>query len=349
MRDHDVRVVGGAAAARGGLRGPSIARGLRRADAVVIGGATLAAPRRSPILGRAPIPACSAMSLRSTALVVAAARLRNIPVALVGAGAGELRGSTSRALSRWVVPRADLLVLRDEESAAVLTDAGVPPPFWIGADPAWTALRELARPSALPRSASTAPPSAPRATVVGAQLPAVAGRGRPAGPPFDQVGDALDELQRCGWDVRLLPWRSSSGVDPRCGSAVASGSAPLDLRSAVAALAGDELVISPHPHAVMAAAAAGCRIVALGAGPHLTGLARQLGQVSVPVHAAPAVVRSAVRWAIDNDPPAATAVAGQIELADRTLRLLQLLLEDGRLERPSELPALRLSDGAGRW
>jgi hypothetical protein len=125
--------------------------------------------------------------------------------------------------------------------------------------------------------------------------------------------------------------------------------APADLGAAVAAVAADDLLISPEPDAVMAAAAAGCRIVALGEDPRLTGLARRLDQVSVPAYASSAVLATALRWAIDHDPPSPVAVADEIELADRSLRLLQLLLEDGRLERPSELPALRLSDGAGRW
>ena len=58
----------------------------------------------------------------------------------VGVGADDLPGREARPLARWLVRHTDLLVLRDEESAAVLAAAGAPTPFRVGADPAWTLL-----------------------------------------------------------------------------------------------------------------------------------------------------------------------------------------------------------------
>ena len=43
-------------------------------------------------------------------------------------------------LARSIVRAADLLILRDEESAVHLAEFGAPTPVRVGADPAWTLL-----------------------------------------------------------------------------------------------------------------------------------------------------------------------------------------------------------------
>jgi polysaccharide pyruvyl transferase WcaK-like protein len=60
------------------------------------------------------------------------------PLALVGVGAGDLAGAAAPRLARLVVHAADLLILRDDESAALLAEAGAPVPMRVGADAAWT-------------------------------------------------------------------------------------------------------------------------------------------------------------------------------------------------------------------
>ena len=70
-------------------------------------------------------------------MLLEGARLRGIPFAAVGVGAGSLRSPTAKRLTRSIAERADLLILRDEESAAVLDATGAHGPFRIGADPAW--------------------------------------------------------------------------------------------------------------------------------------------------------------------------------------------------------------------
>ena len=85
------------------------------------------------LLGPAP-----AGLLANTSALVAVSSALHRPVAMVGVGAGRLDGRRARALSRFIVKHADLLVLRDEESAAEMFSSGIPGPFRIGADPAWT-------------------------------------------------------------------------------------------------------------------------------------------------------------------------------------------------------------------
>ena len=101
------------------------------ADAVVVGGGTVFKTLHRST-GRRPNSL-----LRNACLLAAAAKASGKQVALVGVGAGDLRGRQARALARWLVRRVDLLVLRDEESASALAGVGAPAPFWIGADPAW--------------------------------------------------------------------------------------------------------------------------------------------------------------------------------------------------------------------
>ena len=99
----------------------------------------------------------------------------------------------ARALARWLVRHADLLVLRDEESAAALTEAGAPTPFWIGADPAW---------SVHPRrldDRGDAPTGTPSVTVA---LSHHAGDARLCA----NLAEAIAQLSR-DHEVRLQPWQ----------------------------------------------------------------------------------------------------------------------------------------------
>jgi polysaccharide pyruvyl transferase WcaK-like protein len=102
-------------------------------------------------------------------------------------------------------------------------------------------------------------------------------------------------------------------------------------------------------HALVAAGAARRRIVTIAHEPKLAGLARRLGQIAVPPDAPPAVLGSAVEWALDHDPPEASAVAAQIELARHTAALLRVVIAPSQLDRPQRLAALHTSDGEGHW
>src|SRR5689334_15401630 len=96
----------------------AVARAVARADAVVFAGGTVF-KALGPQCGRPPL------SLLRRALAVATAvSAIGRPLAMVGVGAGALPTPGARALARQLVNRADLLVLRDDESAEVLTAAG---------------------------------------------------------------------------------------------------------------------------------------------------------------------------------------------------------------------------------
>ena len=113
-------------------RPAAVAAAARASDAVLVGGGTVFKTLH-PSSGRRRLAL-----LANTSALVAVASAWHRPVAMVGVGAGRLDSRWARALSRLVVKHADLLVLRDEESAAEMFRANVPGPFRIGADPAWT-------------------------------------------------------------------------------------------------------------------------------------------------------------------------------------------------------------------
>ncbi|MAT06811.1 MAG: hypothetical protein CL424_17390 [Acidimicrobiaceae bacterium] len=321
-----------------------VAREIEAADLVVVGGGTVFKSLH-PTSGRHPLAL-----LANTFGLVRWARHRNTPVAFVGVGADELRGVASRRLARSIVPDASLLVLRDEESAAVLSSAGVTPPFWIGADPAWHLFRDGRRPrrSRGPRPDRLDRSTRPSATVALSHL-----AGFDADPA--RLGRALAGLADDGWRIALQPWQDGPGdldLAERLRRFVPSATvdaAPTDLESAARRFTEDDLVIAMRFHAVVAAGAAGTRTVAVAHEPKLAGLARRLDQIAVPPHASDAVLRAALDWACDHPAPADRAVTSEIDRAAHTIRLMLLLAESGRLDHPDRLPALALSDGGGTW
>jgi polysaccharide pyruvyl transferase WcaK-like protein len=347
LPDHDVTIASRdpqATRAAHGRRavpaGPvSVARALRRADAVVVGGGTIFKPLHGAS-GRRPVAL-----LANTALLLAAARLRKVPVALLGVGAGELHGGATRRLARRIASRADLLVLRDEESAAVLADSGAPPPFWVGADLAWL----LFAGSPPPRPRPVADGTPPRRVTVAVSHLAGDGTLERA------LCDALSALAGAGWKVRLQPWQSG-GDDAALASRMQQHIAgaeliapPRDLAAAAHDFLDDDLVVAMRFHALVAGGAAGRRMVAIAHEPKLAGLARRLDQISVPPDATPAVVESTIEWALAHEPATPDAVARQIALAQDTVDLLRVLIDPDRLDHPEDVPALQLSNGEGRW
>jgi polysaccharide pyruvyl transferase WcaK-like protein len=311
-----------------------VAASVRRADAVVVGGGTVFKQ-----LGRTVARPANAL-LRNTAALIAAARASATPVAMVGVGAGELRGAEARALCRWIAPRADLLVLRDEESASVLARAGVSPPFWIGADPVWSLYGDH-RPAELGERRSL--------TV------AISHHGiEPAA--VDALAATLRPLAG-EWNIRLQPWQSGAGMlDHQLALSLQAqiGCAevidpPRDLDDAVRTFATDRLVIGLRFHALVAGALAGARLLALASEPKHVGLARRLEQASVPPHTTEPILRSTVAWALRNEPASAQLVRREIVASAHGLEMLELLLRGGAVKEPQRLPAMALASGVGRW
>jgi polysaccharide pyruvyl transferase WcaK-like protein len=316
----------------------AVARHLRHCDAVVVGGGTVFKTLR-PSTGRRPTEL-----LRNACALTAAARVAGKQVAMVGVGAGDLRGKSARSLARWLVRHVDLLVLRDEESAAALADVGAPAPFWIGADPAW---------SARPRLIDDSGHVADRRPSVTVAISHHAGDDH----LFTSLAEAIAPLCR-DHDVQLQPWQTGSGgndlaiaqrLRDRLGRAPTIIDPPTDLDAATARYATDRLVIALRFHALVAAGHAGTRTLAVSHEPKLAGISRRLRQVSVPVDATAAVLTAAVQRALENDPPSATDVGNETAMARHTLQLLRLLLDGGALDEPSHLAGLPLSTGSGTW
>jgi polysaccharide pyruvyl transferase WcaK-like protein len=317
-----------------------VARLVREVDGVVVGGGTVFKTLPAST-GRRPTAL-----LRQLCMLVAGARAAGKAVALVGVGAGDLRGPTARTLTRWLVRHVDLLVLRDEESAAALTDAGAPPPFWIGADPAW-ALRPR-----LVRATGAHGVDADIGRSVTVALSHLAGDDR----LLDALATAIAPLGD-DHEIRLQPWQLGPNGDggfaerlrDRLDGAVTIIDPPADLDDATATFTGDRLVIGLRFHALVAAAQAGSRFLAVSHEPKLAGLSRRLGQVSVPVHATADVHAAALQRALETEPPATAAVCAEAAAARHTLQLLRLLLDGGDLDEPNALAGLPLSAGSGTW
>ncbi len=332
------------------------ARAVRRADAVVVGGGTVF-KRLHRVSGRR-----RHALLANTAALVAGAHAAGVPVAMIGVGAGDLRGRAAGALSRWIARHVDLLVLRDEESAAVLAEAGAAAPFWIGADPVWYGV--VAPPSGA-RPCGATDPAHPRVTVALSHL-ATGDMGRRSGGRRDgrtSPTRTISNLARAlagldgRWDVRLQPWQTDGADDDRALAWSILGAVPgatiedppIGVADAAAAFKGTDVVVGMRFHSLVAAAIAGVRFVAVAHEPKLAAVARRLGQLAVPPQARAEVLTAAVLDAMHRPPPSPAAVAAEAGAAGTAFDLLELLLSPGAFADPADLRALPLSTGSGSW
>ena len=313
------------------------ARAAVKADLLVIAGGTVFKTLH-PSTDRRPTAL-----LRNAVGLVAGAKARGTRVAMVGVGADDLRGRSARGLARWLVRHVDLLILRDEESAAVLADAGAPTPFWIGADAAWLLADDVAAVTAFGTGTPT----------ITIALSHLAGDRQFLGNLATAVRPSL-----ATHSVQLQPWQvGANGRDVELADELGQLletdvkvlDAPESLPAAAATFAGDDLVIGLRFHALVAAAMAGTRFLAVAHEPKLAGLSRRLGQVSVPAHATSDVLRGALQHALDHDPVSPDAVQAQIVGARRSLELMGLLLDDAMVEGPQTVAGLPLSNGSGSW
>jgi polysaccharide pyruvyl transferase WcaK-like protein len=307
-----------------------VAAAVRRADAVVIAGGTIFKTLH-PVSRRDPHEL-----LRNTLVLARATRALGKQLVMVGVGAGALASRRAQRLSRRLVPCADLLILRDEESAAVLTAIGAPAPFRVGADASWTLLER-------PTVASTGDLSRPRDRVVIA-LSQVAG-----GPDLaDVLATHVRALRAHGVPVALQPWQLDGdlalarAVGRRVG-AVEMLDPPRDLAEARNAFREVGAVVGLRFHALVAAAAAGVPFVAVDHELKLGALARRFEQPMVSL-AEPAArfARVVVDALLDARVPPASVVQRQIALAEESFRLLRLVLEHGQSADPDALAGLPL-------
>jgi polysaccharide pyruvyl transferase WcaK-like protein len=303
----------------------AVARAIRRSDAVVVAGGTIFKALH-PSCGR---PALSL--LRRTAALAAVTRALRKPLALLGVGAAPLHGAAARGLARAIVRAADLLVLRDEESAGHLAAVGAPTPIRVGADAAWILLPD-------PEDAR-----APGGPLVVA-LSHLAG-GRELG---EQLAAALQPIADAGIAIRLDPWQPdgdrelATDVAARLGGRAEIGASPADLPSARDGMTGARLVVAQRFHALVAAASAGVPALAVAHEPKLSGLGRRLGLPVVAPDVPPQSFAGAVLGALDAPPASAGAVRRERTAADEAFRLLRVLLARGRSEEAADVDGLAL-------
>jgi polysaccharide pyruvyl transferase WcaK-like protein len=306
-------------------------------DAVVVAGGTVFKSLH-PSTGRRPL----ALLANLSALVTAASAIHR-PVAMVGVGAADLTGRRAQVLSDMVVRRADLLVLRDEESASELARAGVRGPFRVGADPAWVLLDPPER-------------SAPSSTSAVLVVPCFLATGADG---FDGMVDRLEKaigaMLAAGLEVHIQSWQTLSPPKPQDDSAIlarlsrAHGARlevvpPARTLREAAVLMGDySAVLSYRFHGVVAASAAGVPTVAVAHEPKLAGLARRLGQRFVPVDVDPVTLAGEVLAATATGGPSVSAIKSEIEKAEEGFRLLRVLLARGASSEADTIGALPLS------
>jgi polysaccharide pyruvyl transferase WcaK-like protein len=302
---------------------------VRRADAVLVAGGTIFKTLH-PVARRDPHEL-----LRNTLLLARATRALGKQLVMVGVGVGALASRRAQRLSRRLVPCADLLVLRDEESAAVLTAIGAPAPFRIGADASWT----LLDPAVADDDASR-----PRDRVIVA-LSELAG-----GPELaDVLAAHVRALRANGVPVALQPWQLDGdlvlarAVVRRVGEDVTVLDAPRHLGDARDGFREAGVVVGLRFHALVAAAAAGVPFVAVDHELKLGALARRFEQPIASLGEAPErFARLVVDALLDARVPPAPVVQRQIALAEESMRLLRLVLEHGQDADPDTLAGLPL-------
>jgi polysaccharide pyruvyl transferase WcaK-like protein len=313
----------------------AVARAVARADAVVFAGGTIF-KSLAPSCGRPPL------SLLRRALAMAAgARALGRPLAMVGVGAGALPSAPARTLARRLVQRADLLVLRDDESAALLTDAGAQTPFRVGSDAAWTLFEDAPEPE-----------HAAAGDAVLVVLSHHAG-----GPRLGaRLADALAPVVAAGVRVVLQPFQVG-GVggadldDLELGRAVRDRLAgvpelvvpPADLREARDIARSFGAVVALRFHAAIAAAAAGTPFVAYAHEPKLAAVGRRLRQPVVDAAAPAAALGEAALAALGGPPAAAPVVKAEVARAEEGFRLLHLVLTRGRGRPADDVSGLPLA------
>jgi len=314
----------------------TLLRTVRRVDAVVvIGGRPLAsAAADEHVFGLADLYA-----------IAMAARTAGKRFAMIGVAAGPLTSKRDAFLARRLMIGSALAVVDEPESAEVLVSAGVPSPIRVGADLAWLELQE--------------PPVEPEPELdgIGGDLdheklwfamtrPGVDAAGGEAVVARDlaDVQESLaDRLGVADPGVLIQAWRggSASGADLESAAEIATElrqrnirvrilPPPLSLAEVKDAMSRVVLCMTGHPHALMAAAAAGVGVLAWPADPADAAARTMSDWLAVPTlsgapGSAPALVRTALARAGETLP----VVREQIATAGEVVDLLRVLLTDG--------------------
>lgn len=281
-----------------------VLRALPRSAGLVVAGGTLFAGEDG---GR---------RLARVARWVAAGRALRRPVVLLGVGAVGLRDRPARRAIR-VAEGCDLLVLRDEDSAAALCRCGARPPLRIGADPTWTLLDR--RP----------PPPGDG----GDRVVVVPGR---SGLLLRRV---LSLLAGLDVEAAVLPW--GHPLPPAAApAALPAPAGVLGGRDLLAAAAG--IAVTTALHGLVAAASAAVPAVAVGSEPGLEAMASRLSQPWLPATLDEPALAAGLSAARASGPATASAVKSEVARAEEGFRLVRLILNGGTGEEAETLVGLPL-------
>jgi polysaccharide pyruvyl transferase WcaK-like protein len=239
-------------------------------------------------------------------------------------------------MANRLVRRADLVVLRDESAAHSLARAGIPAPFRVGADPAWSLLDDAPIENPQRDGLLVILGPKPHPTIV-----------------VEMLVRALEGACRNCTRIDLMPWQVSNraGDDLTTARAIASRvparlgilDPPGDLLEARETVSRYRAVASLRLRGLEAAASAGTSALALAHDAEIQGLAHRLGQSAIPFPSDPARVDRSISAALEGEPASRAAVREQAAAAEEGFRLLRLLLGRGRSQDRDEITGLPLA------
>jgi polysaccharide pyruvyl transferase WcaK-like protein len=309
-----------------------VAAHVARSRGVVFAGGTVFKALH-PACGRQP----HALLGRGLALALGA-RAFGKPLALVGVGADAVEGRRARGMSREIVNRSHLLVLRDEESAEMLERTGAPSPMRVGSDLSWTLFEA---------------PDEPPAPVISERVVIALSHLAGGRTLASDIAAGLEPLVQAGLTPVLQPWQTLADGetdDVELANAVLAelpgaelAQAPRSIFDARRAFAEVGLVVGFRFHSLVAAAAAGVPFVAVAHEPKLGALARRLGQPCVEPRELRHCLAPVVLGALGHPAPSVDAVRAEIDAAEETMRLLRVLLSAGRTHESTDVDGLKLA------
>jgi len=312
----------------------TLLRTLRTVDAVVVvGGRPLAPSATDQVLGLGDLYA-----------IAMAARTAGKRFAMIGVAAGPLGTKRDAFLARRLMIGSALAVVDEPESAEILVSVGVPSPIRVGADLAWLELQEPPTEPALDSDGWSAADHEKLWFAMTRPGVDAAGGGAAVAREVASVHEALAE--RLGVDdpgVLIQAWRggTASGADLESAAEIAAElqrrnirsrilPPPLSLSEVKDAMSRVVLCLTGHPHALMAAAAAGVGVLAWPADPTDPTARTMSDWLSVPsLTGVPGSVPALVQAALARAGETLPVVREQIATAGEVVDLLRVLLTDG--------------------